>query len=169
MRLYRTTCDFLQCAVVVVGWLWMDQIIGLPMRRAASMTIGNLRVLAERLFRIRAGHQALRLRLPGEIQPRSLGKDDTQPLSFFEVEVRDACALIIPCPCVFVGGNQICCDATAGFRPGNRVKISIRAVLCIRMVQRSSSPRRTLALACRRRRQRSRRRPRCTRGVWTSS
>ena len=61
------------------------------------MTIGNLRVLAERLFKIRAAHQALLLRLPGDDQPRSLGKDNTQPLSFFEVEVRlNVLRLVVP-------------------------------------------------------------------------
>ena len=52
------------------------------------MTIGNLRVFAERLFRLRGAQQALVLRLPGDEQLRSLGNDDTQPLSFYEVEVR---------------------------------------------------------------------------------
>ncbi len=57
------------------------------MRGAGSTTIGNVRVLAERLFKVKAARQALALRLPGDAQPRSLGSDDTQSLSFFEMEV----------------------------------------------------------------------------------
>ncbi len=60
-----------------------------------SMTIGNLRVLAERLFKLKAAQQALQLRLPGDELLRSLGTDDTQPVSFFGVEVRQHIAMLV--------------------------------------------------------------------------
>ena len=67
------------------------------------MTIGNMRVLAERLFRLKAAHQALLLRLPGDKRLRSLGRDDTQPLSFFEVEVRHYVGMLVASPLICNG------------------------------------------------------------------
>lgn len=58
------------------------------MPSAGSMTVGALKLLAERLFKVKAARQVLALRLPGEEGTRELGKDDTQVLAFFNVEVR---------------------------------------------------------------------------------
>ena len=62
---------------------------------AGSTTIGSVRVLAERLFKVKAARQALALRLPGDAHRRSLGSDDTQSLSFFAIEVFLECFTII--------------------------------------------------------------------------
>ena len=98
------------------------------------MTIGDLRVLAERLFKIKAAQQALCLRLPDNDQPRSLGKDDTQPLSFFEVEVRhDVCKsclhLVSVSTCRFEAHER--CDADADIISPTAFK-HLHEPLCVR-------------------------------------
>ena len=138
------------------------------------MTIGNMKVLAERLFKLKAARQALLLRLPGDELLRSLGTDDTQPLSFFGVEVRQNFSMLVRwllfAMLASLGGKL-------PFMPGDTGPSTTclrhcprrGASSCCRTDQRSSYPQRMLRLVRRRHRPRSRNMLRFMRGGWTSN
>ena len=54
---------------------------------AGSITVGALKQLCERLFRMPVVRQALFVAAPGDPLPDSIGEDDSQNLSFFNVQV----------------------------------------------------------------------------------
>ena len=60
------------------------------------MSIASLKLLVERLFKVRVARQVLALRLPHEDNLRSLGRDDTQSLAFFDTEVIERSLLHHP-------------------------------------------------------------------------
>ncbi len=139
-----------------------------------SMSIGNLRVLAERLFKLKAAQQALLLRLAGDALLRSLGTDDTQPLSFFGVEVRQHIGMLMQ--------RFVICNACVAWGKATSYARRHRAVHCMvlsppprgpssccRMDQRFSYPQRMSRLVQRRYRPRSRHMLRFIRGGWTSN
>lgn len=54
-----------------------------------SVTVASLRLLLEKLFRVKGRAQSLFLRAPGDPLPEPLGDDnDQRPLSFFGVQAR---------------------------------------------------------------------------------
>lgn len=55
---------------------------------AGSLTVGKLKMLCERLFKVPAARQALFLNAGGENpMPDNIGQDDAKELMFFSVEV----------------------------------------------------------------------------------
>ena len=52
-----------------------------------SITMGALRLLCEKLFRVKTAQMALFMRAPGEPVPEDMSADDDKPLSTFGVQV----------------------------------------------------------------------------------
>lgn len=70
-------------------WLSNDAHHCSPAVIAGSLTVGKLKLLCERLFKVPAARQALFLKAGGENpMPDNIGHDDARELAFFSVEVH---------------------------------------------------------------------------------